>query len=75
MVTIFSMIKGVVEIAEEISKKSPVAVQGTKVSIVFGRDHSVQEGLNQIVSSLCFILVTNNFVYQSNKKSYIILKF
>jgi delta(3,5)-delta(2,4)-dienoyl-CoA isomerase len=43
-----SMIKGVVEIAEEISKKSPVAVQGTKVSIVFGRDHSVQEGLNQI---------------------------
>lgn len=40
----------VINIAEEIAKKSPVAVQGTKVSLVYARDHSVQEGLNQIVS-------------------------
>lgn len=42
----------VINIAEEIAKKSPVAVQGTKVSLVYARDHSVPEGLNQIVSSV-----------------------
>lgn len=44
------MIEGVLQIAEEISKKSPVAVQGTKVSLVYSRDHTVQEGLDHIVS-------------------------
>ncbi|KAJ8927950.1 hypothetical protein NQ314_019583 [Rhamnusium bicolor] len=38
----------VLDIAEQISKKSPVAIQGTKYSIVYGRDHSVQEGLDQM---------------------------
>lgn len=44
------MMTEVMNIAEEIAKKSPVAVQGTKVSLVYARDHSVQDGLNQIVS-------------------------
>lgn len=48
------MIKGSIDIAEEISKKSPVAVQTTKVSLVYARDHSVDDGLNQIVSYLRF---------------------
>ncbi|CAB0004518.1 unnamed protein product [Nesidiocoris tenuis] len=43
-----SMLKEAIEIAEEISSKSPVAVQGTKRSIVYSRDHSVQEGLDHI---------------------------
>ncbi|XP_044257309.1 delta(3,5)-Delta(2,4)-dienoyl-CoA isomerase, mitochondrial [Tribolium madens] len=43
-----SMIEGVIGIAKEISKKSPVAVQGTKVSLVYSRDHTVQEGLDHI---------------------------
>src|SRR5699024_423931 len=46
------MIKGAVEVAQEIAMKSPVAVQSTKVALVYARDHSVQEGLNQIVSCL-----------------------
>ncbi|KAJ3662721.1 hypothetical protein Zmor_007053 [Zophobas morio] len=43
-----SLIKGAIDIAQDIAKKSPVAVQGTKVSLVYARDHSVQDGLNQI---------------------------
>eukprot|EP00051_Salpingoeca_urceolata_P031872 m.13322 g.13322 ORF g.13322 m.13322 type:complete len:289 (-) comp4522_c0_seq1:82-948(-) len=32
--------------AETIASKSPVAVQGTKVNLIYSRDHSVEEGLN-----------------------------
>eukprot|EP00435_Cladocopium_sp_Y103_P029948 s1734_g7.t1 len=35
-------------IKEEIASKSPVAVVGTKVSLNYSRDHSVQEGLEHI---------------------------
>ncbi|CAH1962987.1 unnamed protein product [Acanthoscelides obtectus] len=42
------MIDDVIKVAETIAKKSPVAVQGTKRSMVFSRDHSVQEGLEHI---------------------------
>ncbi|XP_023015549.2 delta(3,5)-Delta(2,4)-dienoyl-CoA isomerase, mitochondrial isoform X1 [Leptinotarsa decemlineata] len=42
------MLNAVEGIAESIAKKSPVAVQSTKASLVFSRDHSVQEGLNHI---------------------------
>lgn len=44
------MIREVINIAEEISKKSPVAVQGSKVCLIYARDHSVDESLNQMVS-------------------------
>lgn len=43
------MITEVINIAEEIAKKSPVAVQGTKVCLIYARDHSVPESLNQMV--------------------------
>lgn len=43
------MVKEAIHIAEQIAKKSPVAVQGTKFSLIYGRDHSVQEGLQQMV--------------------------
>jgi len=36
------------KVAEEIAAKSPVAVVGTKVSLNYSRDHSVQEGLEHI---------------------------
>eukprot|EP00437_Effrenium_voratum_P043899 CAMPEP_0181464456 /NCGR_PEP_ID=MMETSP1110-20121109/35443_1 /TAXON_ID=174948 /ORGANISM="Symbiodinium sp., Strain CCMP421" /LENGTH=259 /DNA_ID=CAMNT_0023589193 /DNA_START=61 /DNA_END=837 /DNA_ORIENTATION=+ len=36
------------KIAKEIASKSPVAVVGTKVSLNYSRDHSVQEGLDHI---------------------------
>lgn len=31
--------------AEEIAKQSPVAVFGTKRNLIYGRDHSVEDGL------------------------------
>jgi delta(3,5)-delta(2,4)-dienoyl-CoA isomerase len=37
--------------ATDIATKSPVAVQVTKRSIVYSRDHTVQEGLDHIVST------------------------
>ncbi|XP_021353466.1 delta(3,5)-Delta(2,4)-dienoyl-CoA isomerase, mitochondrial-like isoform X2 [Mizuhopecten yessoensis] len=43
-----SMLTGAMDIAEIIASKSPVAVQGSKVSLVFSRDHSVREGLEHV---------------------------
>ena len=43
-----SMLNEVHEIAAEIASKSPLAIHGTKESILYTRDHSVAEGLNFI---------------------------
>jgi Delta3,5-Delta2,4-dienoyl-CoA isomerase len=45
-----AMLAAAFETASEIAAKSPVAVQGTKISLVYARDHSVPEALNQVVS-------------------------
>lgn len=45
-----SMLDEVLSIAGEIAKKSPVAIQTTKASLVYSRDHTVQEGLDQLVN-------------------------
>jgi delta(3,5)-delta(2,4)-dienoyl-CoA isomerase len=44
-----SMMDSVLDLASNIASKSPVAVQGTKVSLVYSRDHSVSEGLQHVV--------------------------
>lgn len=41
-----------------IASKSPVAVQGSKVNLVYSRDHSVQEGLKYMVK-----IILNIFKY------------
>ena len=46
----FSLMSETLKVAEEIASKSPVAVQTTKSTLVYARDHTVQEGLDQIVS-------------------------
>ncbi len=46
-----TMIAGALEMARDIASKSPVAVQGTKVNLIYSRDHSVPEALNYIVRS------------------------
>ena len=45
-----SLLEGVLETAREIAAKSPLAVWGTKVAMNFARDHSVDEGLEQIAT-------------------------
>lgn len=44
------MLESVMKIASDIASKSPVGVQMTKRSIIYSRDHTVQEGLDHIVS-------------------------
>lgn len=40
---------GALEIAGEIAGRSPVAVQGTKINLIYARNHSVADGLDYIV--------------------------
>ena len=47
-----ALISGAMDTAVMIAAKSPVAVQGTKINLVYARDHTVQESLNYIVSFL-----------------------
>lgn len=39
------------DLASEIASRSPVAVQGTKINLIYSRDHSVQESLDYMVST------------------------
>lgn len=43
------MLDTALALAAEISTKSPVAVQSTKVNLLYSRDHSVADGLNYMV--------------------------
>ncbi|XP_041652944.1 delta(3,5)-Delta(2,4)-dienoyl-CoA isomerase, mitochondrial [Cheilinus undulatus] len=45
-----TMMAGALEMAGEIASRSPVAVQGTKVNLIYSRDHSVAEGLDYMAS-------------------------
>merc|ERR1712106_564335 len=42
------MMSVALEMATMIAAKSPVAVQGTKMNLVYSREHSVEEGLDEI---------------------------
>lgn len=53
------MVEEAIKIAGEIAEKSPVGVQGTKRSLIYSRDHSVQEGLDHIVSITLLFLKTS----------------
>ena len=54
-----SCIEAALDTASLIASKSPVAVQGTKVNMVYSRDHSVADGLNHVVSKRFTII----FIY------------
>lgn len=53
------------DIANQIASKSPVAVQGTKLSLNYSRDHTVEEGLNHIVR---IYKLGNQLLYLKNFK-------
>jgi len=42
------MMKAALDMASMVAGKSPVAVQGTKLNLVYSREHSVEEGLDQV---------------------------
>ena len=42
------MMAGVMEVAKEIAAKGPLAIAGSKESLNYGRDHTVEESLNHI---------------------------
>ena len=43
-----AMVEGVLDIAGRIAAKSPLAIYGTKQSVLYARDHSVADALNHI---------------------------
>lgn len=47
-----ALMAGALEVAGEIAARSPVAVQGTKLNLIYSRDHSVAEGLHYMVRAL-----------------------
>ncbi len=44
------LVAGVLEIANEIASKSPLAIWGTKEMLLYSRDHSVADSLNHIAT-------------------------
>lgn len=57
-----TMMAGALEMAGEIASRSPVAVQGTKINLIFSRDHSVQEGLNYMATWNMSMLQTHDLM-------------
>ncbi|XP_066288317.1 delta(3,5)-Delta(2,4)-dienoyl-CoA isomerase, mitochondrial-like [Branchiostoma lanceolatum] len=45
-----AVLEAALDLATTIASKSPIAVQVTKISMVYSRDHSVKEGLGHVVS-------------------------
>lgn len=43
------MLNAAFALAADISSKSPVAVQGSKINLIYSRDHSVDESLDYMV--------------------------
>ncbi|KAG8524441.1 Heterogeneous nuclear ribonucleoprotein L, partial [Galemys pyrenaicus] len=56
------MLDAAFDLAAQISSKSPVAVQGTKVNLVYSRDHSVAEGLSHMATWNMSMLQTSDLV-------------
>ncbi|XP_046825768.1 delta(3,5)-Delta(2,4)-dienoyl-CoA isomerase, mitochondrial isoform X1 [Vespa crabro] len=57
-----SLLNKSIEVGEKIANKSPVAVQSSKLSLVYSRDHSVQEGLEHIAMHNKTMLQSEDFV-------------
>lgn len=55
-----AMMAGALEMAREIAGRSPVAVQGTKVNLIYSRDHSVAEGLDYMATWNMSMLQTHD---------------
>ncbi|PWA25552.1 hypothetical protein CCH79_00019649 [Gambusia affinis] len=45
-----AMMAGALQMAAEMAARSPVAVQGTKINLIYSRDHGVAEGLDYMAA-------------------------
>ncbi|KAG7261710.1 hypothetical protein CRUP_036487 [Coryphaenoides rupestris] len=57
-----AMMAAAMSLAEEIACRSPVAVQGTKVNLIYSRDHSVAEGLDYMATWNMSMLQTDDVI-------------
>uniref|UniRef100_A0AC11CI44 Enoyl-CoA hydratase 1 n=2 Tax=Ovis TaxID=9935 RepID=A0AC11CI44_SHEEP len=57
-----TMLDAAFTLAAEISSKSPVAVQSTKINLIYSRDHSVTESLNYMKSWNMSMLQTEDIM-------------
>ncbi|XP_066495156.1 delta(3,5)-Delta(2,4)-dienoyl-CoA isomerase, mitochondrial [Tiliqua scincoides] len=57
-----AMMQGALELAAEIASKSPVAVQGSKVNLIYSRDHSVPDGLHHMAAWNMSMLQTEDIL-------------
>ncbi|KAH0631549.1 hypothetical protein JD844_005922 [Phrynosoma platyrhinos] len=57
-----TMMQSAFDLAVEIASKSPVAVQGSKVNLVYSRDHSVPEGLKYMAAWNMSMLQTEDII-------------
>ncbi|XP_076001854.1 delta(3,5)-Delta(2,4)-dienoyl-CoA isomerase, mitochondrial [Genypterus blacodes] len=57
-----AMMAGALELAGEIAGRSPVAVQGTKINLIYSRDHSVAEGLDYMATWNTSMLQTQDLM-------------
>ncbi|XP_030633611.1 delta(3,5)-Delta(2,4)-dienoyl-CoA isomerase, mitochondrial [Chanos chanos] len=55
-----AMMAGALELAGEIAGRSPVAVQGTKINLIYSRDHSVAEALDYMATWNMSMLQTDD---------------
>uniref|UniRef100_A0AAX7UJF7 Delta(3,5)-Delta(2,4)-dienoyl-CoA isomerase, mitochondrial n=1 Tax=Astatotilapia calliptera TaxID=8154 RepID=A0AAX7UJF7_ASTCA len=57
-----AMMAGALQIAGEIAGRSPVAVQGTKINLIYARNHSVADGLDYIATWNMSMLQTEDLM-------------
>ncbi|CAJ0929854.1 unnamed protein product [Ranitomeya imitator] len=57
-----SLLSAAFDLATDIASKSPVAVQGTKVNLLYARDHSVEDSLNYMATWNMSMLQTEDIM-------------
>ncbi|KAJ6663857.1 hypothetical protein lerEdw1_009937 [Lerista edwardsae] len=57
-----AMMQGAFDLAAEISSKSPVAVQGAKINLIYSRDHPVPDGLHHMAAWNMSMLQTEDIL-------------
>ncbi|KAM3829906.1 delta(3,5)-Delta(2,4)-dienoyl-CoA isomerase, mitochondrial [Vipera latastei] len=57
-----SMLQGAFDLATEIACRSPIAVQGTKINLIYARDHSVPESLKYMATWNMSMLQTEDII-------------